>query len=58
MSLGEASCINDGGGSMAFSIARGVGVFQRGQFVTAAELKALDVESSKVIDLEEFCGAG
>ena len=34
--------------------------YGRGQFVTFTpeELKALDVESSKVIDLEEFCGAG
>jgi non-homologous end joining protein Ku len=34
--------------------------YQRGQFVTftAKELKALDVESSKVIDLEKFVPRG
>jgi DNA end-binding protein Ku len=34
--------------------------YQRGQFVTftAEELKALDVESSKVIDLEKFVPCG
>ena len=34
--------------------------YQRGQFVTftAEELKALDVESSKVIDLEKFLPRG